>query len=94
MQAKDSLAMRLLSVSDVAELTGLSESVIYRAIATGELRASKLRGRLRVRPVDLEIWIESNLVHADPPRRTERAVLRPRPNARGRGLSELLRQES
>ena len=86
--------MRLLSVSAVAELTGLSESVLYRAIAAGELRASKLRGRLRVRTVDLESWINSNLVQAGPPQRIQRTVIRPRPNTQGRGLSELLRQES
>ena len=86
--------MRLLSVTAVAELTGLSESVLYRAIASGELRASKLRGRLRVRTVDLESWINSNLVHASPPPRIQRTATRPRPNTQGRGLSELLRQES
>lgn len=87
--------MRLLSVSEVSELTGLSESVLYRAIAGGELRASKLRGRLRVRTIDLEQWIETNLVHADPPRRVGRpGVRQPRPASHGRGLRELLRQES
>ena len=84
--------MRLFSVSEVAELTGLSESVLYRAIAAGELRASKLRGRLRVRFADLEAWIESNLVFPDPPRRTRRTHPRPQQPARGRGLRELLRE--
>ena len=38
----------LLTVSQVAEATSLSPNAIYRAIRNDELRASKLRGRLRV----------------------------------------------
>jgi excisionase family DNA binding protein len=55
---------RLLTVSDVAEATGLSSNAVYRAIAAGELRASKLRGRLRVQLADLDAWIDSNVVCA------------------------------
>ena len=62
MSADALIGMRLLSVVEVADTTGLSESAVYRAIAVGELRASKLRGRLRVRLADLEDWIEANLV--------------------------------
>lgn len=39
---------RLLTVGEVAETTGLSPDAVYRAVADGELRASKLRGRLRI----------------------------------------------
>jgi excisionase family DNA binding protein len=56
------LARRLLSVSEVADATGLSSNAIYRAISDGQLRASKLRGRLRIELADLEAWIDSNLV--------------------------------
>lgn len=55
---------RLLTVSEVAEATGLSSNAVYRAIAAGELRASKLRGRLRVQLADLDAWIDSNVVCA------------------------------
>jgi excisionase family DNA binding protein len=55
---------RLLTVSEVAEGTGLSSNAVYRAIAAGELRASKLRGRLRVQLADLDVWIDSNVVCA------------------------------
>lgn len=92
MKLQGSTATRLLSVSELAELTGLSESVLYRAIAAGELRASKLRGRLRVRFVDLDAWIESNLVRPDPPRPIRRTKKRPQLAAGGRGLRELLRE--
>jgi len=33
---------------------------IYRAIERGDLRAAKLCSRLRVRPEDVEAWIERN----------------------------------
>jgi excisionase family DNA binding protein len=55
---------RLLTVSEVAEATGLSRNAVYRAIWEGELRASKLRGRLRVQLADLDLWVDSNLVTA------------------------------
>lgn len=49
----------LLSPDDVARRCGLSRRAIYRAIACGELPASRLRNRLRVRPADLEDWISA-----------------------------------
>jgi excisionase family DNA binding protein len=82
---------RLLTVSEVAELTGFSSNAIYRAIAGGELRASKLRGRLRVQLADVDAWIDSNIVCARgvddwfaAPTRLLRA------DRIGRGLRELL----
>ena len=74
---------RLLTVSEVAEATGLSPNAIYRAIDAGELRASKLRGRLRVRFADVDDWIDSNVVHRV---RTPVAT----PSIPRRGLRELL----
>lgn len=53
---------RLLNVAEVADATGLSRNAVYRAISAGELRASKLRGRLRVQLADLDAWIDSNVV--------------------------------
>ena len=89
--------MRLLSVAEVADTTGLSESAVYRAIAVGELRASKLRGRLRVRLSDLEDWIESNLVSPELVR-VEKHLAHPArrlsAESRAGGLRELLRQET
>ena len=85
---------RLLTVSEVAEATGLSPNAVYRAIWDGELRASKLRGRLRVQLADFDAWIDSNLVTArgtqeepPPPARP------PGRNGPGRGLRELLESE-
>jgi excisionase family DNA binding protein len=52
----------LLSVDQVAAHCGLSHHAIYRAIERGELRASRLCGRLRIAPKDLETWITSSVV--------------------------------
>jgi excisionase family DNA binding protein len=54
------------SPKEIAGLCGLSPRAIYRAIGRGELRASRLCGRLRCRTVDVEEWIESNLVEPVP----------------------------
>ena len=79
----------LLTVSEVAEVTGLSSNAVYRAIAAGELRASKLRRRLRVQRADLKAWIDANVVctrgAGEPP-----AESRLTPGRAGRGLRELL----
>lgn len=79
----------LLTVSEVAEATGLSSNAVYRAIAAGELRASKLRRRLRVQQVDLEAWIDANVVCARGAAELSPAH-RLAPGRAGRGLRELL----
>lgn len=95
---------RLVSVADVASMTGLSDTAVYRAIAAGELRATKLRGRLRIRFADIDAWIESNAVKPVPSER-EPTVARPRaggftavPHAaasrNGRGLRQLLHAQA
>jgi excisionase family DNA binding protein len=97
MHSAETLMMRLMSVAEVADTTGLSESAVYRAIAVGELRASKLRGRLRVRLADLESWIESNLVSPESERvekQPAHAARRLPAGSRAGGLRELLRQET
>jgi excisionase family DNA binding protein len=85
------LARRLLTVSEVAEATGLSSNAVYRAISDGQLRASKLRGRLRVQLADVDAWIDSNLVTTRGTSAESPAPARPpRRNGPGRGLLELL----
>ncbi|HWB23734.1 MAG TPA: helix-turn-helix domain-containing protein [Gaiellaceae bacterium] len=85
---------QLLTVAEVAEATGFSTNAVYRAIWSGELRASKLRGRLRVQAADIDVWIDSNVVVASP-RSTHhkpRGVVRPpRRSGSARGLRELLK---
>lgn len=91
----------LMSVAHVASMTGLSDTAVYRAIAAGELRAAKLRGRLRIRVADIDAWIESSAVRpvpTEPEASTSRArgarfsaVAAVAHN--GRGLRELLHAE-
>jgi excisionase family DNA binding protein len=52
----------LLSPEDVARRFGLSRKAVYRAVARGELRAARIRSRLRIDPGDLEVWFRANLV--------------------------------
>lgn len=52
----------LLSPKGVAEITGLKPKAIYKAIDEGELRAYRLRSRLRIRESDLEEWLTANMV--------------------------------
>jgi excisionase family DNA binding protein len=60
---KDGVAergMRLMSPKQIAELSGFHEEVIRRAIRRGEIPASTLCGRLRVRLEDYQAWVEGN----------------------------------
>jgi excisionase family DNA binding protein len=54
------------SPKEIAGLCGLSPRAIYRAISRGELRATRLCGRLRCRTADVEDWIERNRVRPVP----------------------------
>ena len=56
---------RLLSPEDVACRCGFSRRAVYRAIERGELPASRLCSRLRIRPEDLDGWISANRVESN-----------------------------
>jgi excisionase family DNA binding protein len=58
----------LLSPEEVAAQCGLSRKAVYRAIERGELPASKLCSRLRVKPADLDAWIDRNRLQPEPTR--------------------------
>ena len=55
------LAFRLLSAEEVATLCGYSRKAIYRAIERGELRATKRCSRWRIRPEDVESWLDAGV---------------------------------
>ena len=76
----------LLSPEDVAQHCGLSRRAVYRAIERGELPASRLCSRLRIRSEDMEAWISANRLEpaASPEPRPGGAL--PAPN----GLRRLL----
>jgi excisionase family DNA binding protein len=90
---RDVLGTRqLLTVPEVGRVTGLSANAVYRAIWNGELRASKLRGRLRVQSAEVDAWVDAGRVSTrrarqerPAPARTSRALAVP-----GHGLRELL----
>lgn len=52
----------LLSPEDVAVQCALSRKTVYRAIERGDLRASRLGSRIRVRPEDVDAWIERHVI--------------------------------
>ena len=66
----------LLSPEDVARQCGLSRRAVYRAIERGELRASRLCSRIRIRSADVDAWVDENQI--EPPSEQARPV---RPSA-------------
>lgn len=66
----------LLKPSDVAKRCQVNTKTVLRAIHAGRLRASRLgeSGALRVRPEDMEAWIDATVV--EPPARSEAPPLR------------------
>jgi excisionase family DNA binding protein len=57
---------QFLTVNQVAESVALHPKVVRRAIDAGELRAFKLRSRIRVRESDFAAWIEASRVEPYP----------------------------
>lgn len=53
--------IRLLKVSDVARMTQVSPSQVYTMIQEGSLPAVRFGTALRVRPEDLQKFIEDNI---------------------------------
>lgn len=64
---------QLLSPEDVARRCGLSRKAVYRAIERRELVATRICSRLRMRPADVDAWIDGGLLvdHPSPPPRRE-----------------------
>lgn len=69
----------LLSPDEIAHACRLSVKSVYRAIGSGELAASRICNRLRVRPADLHAWIETSRLESkrERPRRTMPARVAP-----------------
>lgn len=66
--------MKLLGIEEVAENVGLSKWAVYQAIEAGELRASKMRSKWRIRPEDVEAWFEANVNVKGQPRKRRTTV--------------------
>jgi excisionase family DNA binding protein len=46
-----------IDIKEAAARSGFSTKTLYRAIAAGELRATKVRSRWRIAVSDLEAWL-------------------------------------
>jgi excisionase family DNA binding protein len=76
-----------MSPREVAALTGLSTSLIYREIERGNLAAYRVGSRLRVEPDAVEHWKEHCRVRP----RMEAPMYEPAPRSRGaRSSSEFV----
>jgi excisionase family DNA binding protein len=69
----------MLTVPEVAAACQISQSSVRRAIADGELRAVKLRSRVRVPREAFDAWL---LQHQRPPSSTRQRPAPPRPARR------------
>lgn len=86
------MTVELLSVDDVARITGLSMYTIRAAVRAGELSGCKLRGRIRVHPDDLAAWIDESRIQPALDVKGARQVVAPRPpRPRGTVLHDALR---
>ncbi len=52
---------RLLRANDVAKILNISLALAYRLLQTGELPCVRIGTAVRVRPEDLEAYIDANL---------------------------------
>lgn len=53
--------LRLLRASDVAKTLNISLALAYRLLQTGELPCVRIGTAVRVRPEDLDAYIDANL---------------------------------
>ncbi len=55
------MAVKLLKADEVASILDVSKSFVYQLIRTGQLRAVRIGTAVRVRPEDLEAFVQENL---------------------------------
>jgi excisionase family DNA binding protein len=55
-----------MTVDEVANTVALHPKVVRRAIDAGELKAFKLRSRIRIKRSDFNAWLEANRVEPYP----------------------------
>jgi excisionase family DNA binding protein len=72
---------RLLSLAEVAERFGLGEQAVRRAIARGELQATKVCGRIKIRPADVDEWFEAGRIQPQRPVQPQRQRAVPAANS-------------
>lgn len=52
---------KLLSANDVAQLLNISRSLVYQLIQHGKIPVVQINSVYRIRPEDLELYIQNNL---------------------------------
>ena len=52
---------RLLKIREVAEILNLGNSTVYQLIRRGDLPSVRFGRAVRIRPVDLEKFVKSNI---------------------------------
>ncbi len=55
------MTTKLLKAEDVASILGCSKSFVYQLIRTGQMPAVRLGTAVRVRPEDLDVFVQDNL---------------------------------
>jgi excisionase family DNA binding protein len=75
---------RFLTVTEVAQRIGLSNTAVYREIHRGHLRAYNLCGRLRIPPEAVELWLAASAVTGTKPADPAPVAEPGRPPRRGR----------
>jgi len=60
-QEADLIGERLLKVEDIAFFLNTSKSYAYRLVQSGLLSSVKIGRSVRVRPRDLQVYVEQNL---------------------------------
>jgi excisionase family DNA binding protein len=61
MDAVDGANGRLLRLGEVAHRLSISKSMAWKLVAYGQLRSVKIGRAVRVRPGDLEAYVESTV---------------------------------
>ena len=61
MEARSYPQEKLLKAPQVAEILNISRAMAYRLIQTGKIRSVQIGAACRVRPEDLEQYIQDNL---------------------------------
>ena len=57
----EEIGNRLLTAKEIAQRLNISKAFAYKLMQIGEIRTVKIGGSVRVRPEDLEAYIEENL---------------------------------
>ncbi len=60
------MEIRLLKSDEVAEMLQISRSMAYALMKRGDIPTVRIGTSVRVRPEDLEKYIQDNVAHNDP----------------------------